>query len=739
MKADTFHFQTPGLYLKGLETDPNPPTLSAVTGFVGAAEKGPPNQPQPIRNWGEFREIFGEVVPYSYLAPSVFGFFLNGGELCYIVRVADTANRTTRETIGDCEKTNPLRKASIAKKIETPDGDTGVSVEAIDEGSWGNQVKVEILVKTDGKTRFIFTYKDRKETFSNLSLNPNHPDYFVDIINGEPDITDYIQRSKNGHSILVNVEHITNPVEIYSLTGFTEEPVMLEGGGDGFVNAEGLMKDKSNLDSLEIVSKKKGNAGNQIRVQAVPFTTKTALRIADDTRNRLIVENIKYFLDESQEDFDETLVGESLTISSDTVPGENGVIHSIEKEHTLILARNVVGDFPVGSVVSIHNRFNIIVRDGEKQEPQEIFCNLSMNPNSSRYFENIINHKSLYICVHKVKKGGNQGPPGEGIHLTGGKNPGEIDYRYYTGYEDDVSYYVPQGSEPGKPLGVAALENIPDVSLVAVPDLARMDHDSLEYENIKEDFNRAQTHILYHCRKMGERFAVLDPMLKMDIEALPNFQPKEATFGALYYPWLYCTTAGKKMLLPPSGYIAGIMAQTDRTYGINKAPANVKIKGVVDLEIPIDRAMQDKLNNNGINCIRKFEDGQIKVWGSRTLSMETKWRYVNVRRIFLNMIKVLSTELLWAVFEPNSPNLWQQIEAAVTAFLNTMVVNGMTAGANTEEAFYVKCNEETNTKEIIEAGQVIAEVGVALTAPAEFIIITVKRTPESLSIIEEDT
>ena len=67
-----------------------------------------------------------------------------------------------------------------------------------------------------------------------------------------------------------------------------------------------------------------------------------------------------------------------------------------------------------------------------------------------------------------------------------------------------------------------------------------------------------------------------------------------------------------------------------------------------------------------------------------------------------------------------------------------MVSKGMMASPRPEEAFYVKCNEETNTKEIVDAGQVIAEVGVALSAPAEFIVITVKKTPESHSIIEEE-
>jgi len=728
MKA--YSLKTPGLYLRDLESEFLPPHLSAVTGFVGTAAKGPLYQPQPIKSWGEFLEIFGEVVPFSYLAPSVYGFFLNGGELCFIVRTADTKNRSTPQKTGNCEKITPLKKASRLLIITSPDKHLGketfIKLEAIDEGSWGNHIKAVFQCIENDRYTFIFTYKDRKEIFANLSLSPGDPAYFVDVINGDPSLTDYVQRKKNGLSILVHVEPAQpvtgeNPVFIYE----EKTEFYLEGGGDGFINAEGRLKDKDEKPCLEIVSKIKGKPGCDIRVKAEPFTTKTALKIADNSTNEIIVENIKDFLDAAEKVFDETLEAEKFTLDGKELA--NKINEADKAKHALIFEKEIDGKFPEGSTVSVENRFNIIIYSNDTREPVEVFRDLSMNPQSSRYFENMINHKSGYICAHPAEGGTSAGPPVGEVRPAGGKYPGEIDYRFYTGYEDDGNYFDP--GEDEVLLGLAALENTPYVNLVAIPDLVNV---------TDETFGLAQRHILSHCCKMGDRFAILDTRRNVSTYKARDFPAKEARFGALYYPWLYCIIEGKKIPVPPSGFAAGIIAETDRLYGINKAPANVKLQGVVDIEISIDNTRQEEMNLAGINCIRKFEDGVIKVWGGRTLSMESQWLYIDVRRVFLHIIKTLPEKLSWAVFEPNTTTLWKQIEASITSFLVAMAAKGMTAGSKPGEAFFVRCNQELNTGEVVEAGRVIVQVGVALAAPAEFIIITIKKTPGSLSIIEEE-
>jgi len=144
MRASTF--RTPGLYLRGLETEGLAPLLSAVTGFVGVAERGPLNLPQPLRNWGEFLEVFGGFVPYSNLPDSVLAFFLNGGEKCYVVRVADTKNRSEENIPDKCKRLVPLGKASNVLKDENDD--ETIRIKAINEGIWANRVEIEVCSKS---------------------------------------------------------------------------------------------------------------------------------------------------------------------------------------------------------------------------------------------------------------------------------------------------------------------------------------------------------------------------------------------------------------------------------------------------------------------------------------------------------------------------------------------------------------------------------------------------------------
>lgn len=281
--------------------------------------------------------------------------------------------------------------------------------------------------------------------------------------------------------------------------------------------------------------------------------------------------------------------------------------------------------------------------------------------------------------------------------------------------------------------GLAALEEVEndDICLVALPDMVRGEGG---------DYTAALVQTLQHCRKTGDRFALLDPIKGMDPQALTqlDLSPADPSFGALYYPWLYIPNKNNIGEVPPSGYIAGIFARTDRKTGVSKAPANEKIKGVVRLETDVKAPIQEQLNEAGINCLRGFENGEIKVWGARTLGNQNKWKYINTRRVFLHIMKTLPKELMWAVFEPSSRDLWLRIQSAITAFLNSLLGGGQTAGNTAGDAFYVLCNEETTPPESEAAGQVIAHIGVALSQPAEFIAITVKKTPESLNVIEED-
>ena len=144
--------------------------------------------------------------------------------------------------------------------------------------------------------------------------------------------------------------------------------------------------------------------------------------------------------------------------------------------------------------------------------------------------------------------------------------------------------------------------------------------------------------------------------------------------------------------------------------------------GVNGLGFQVTQAEQGGLNKVGINCIRSFPGRGIRIWGARTLSSDPEWRYINVRRLFNYVAESIMEGTQWSVFEPNDERLWMQLRIAASNFLTRTWREGALFGATPEQAFFVKCDAETNPPEVIEAGQVICEIGIAPVKPAEFVV-----------------
>lgn len=282
------------------------------------------------------------------------------------------------------------------------------------------------------------------------------------------------------------------------------------------------------------------------------------------------------------------------------------------------------------------------------------------------------------------------------------------------------------------------LEPLNDLDLVAIPDAMTLHPDTQAIIDV-------QRAALQHCATCGDRIAILDALpslvdgqlkLKENIifqrDRLVNQQ--EAFNGVLYFPWLknaqnylkQDNQLEKGRLVPPCGHLAGIIARSDRNRGVFKAPANEEIYDALDLEVPVDNSIQDELNPLGINCLRAFPGRGIRVWGARTLAgNDPNWRYVNVRRLFLTFTRWIDQNMFWATFDPNGPLLWLRIQRELSFHLETFWQAGALQGETRQQAFYVKCDEETNPPESRETGQVVTEIGFAPNAPAEFIIVRI--------------
>jgi phage tail sheath protein FI len=129
-----------------------------------------------------------------------------------------------------------------------------------------------------------------------------------------------------------------------------------------------------------------------------------------------------------------------------------------------------------------------------------------------------------------------------------------------------------------------------------------------------------------------------------------------------------------------------------------------------------------------VNVIRFFPGEGVRVWGARTLAPSSgEFKYLNVRRLFSMVEESIARSMRWVVFEPNNMQLWGSIRRDVSAFLTRLWRDGALFGATPEEAFFVKCDAETNPFEEIDAGRVTTVIGMAPVKPAEFIVFQISQ------------
>jgi phage tail sheath protein FI len=494
-------YLTPGVYIetvdksdrliRGVRTD--------VAGFVGLAERGPADDPVRIESWRQFQAIFGQPLPFGYLAYAVKGFFENGGRTCFVVRVTNAA--AVRASL------SPVNEDDV--KVMT--------LTALGPGPYGNQITISISNLTKSEGRFslrIQMGEYQREYYHNLSVMPDHPDYYVNAANegtaGAP------------RSQLVLIEDL--------------------------------------LTSSELTTEKR-----------LPDPDKTPL-------------------------------------TAGTAPLTNGV-----EDLTKLTIRDLLGD-------------------------------------------------------------------------------------------------------------------------------------NLAPAQIRRRVHRA---LIERCTQLGTQMAIIEPPLPQNgqenltttnLLAYRRSLPASA-YASLYHPWIKVLdpdgpSRTMPKLAPPCGHVAGFTAATDLRIGPHRAPANGKLQWVEDLALNIGEELHGVLNPEGINCLRAFPGRGIRIFGARTLSSDSVWKYIPVRRL-ITMIRIaLSKSTQWAVFEANNEILRQTITANVTGFLEQLREADALKGSEPELAYYVKCDESNNTQDLIDLGRLVVEVGVAPTVPGEFIIFRIGKTVNELETME---
>jgi len=351
----------------------------------------------------------------------------------------------------------------------------------------------------------------------------------------------------------------------------------------------------------------------------------------------------------------------------------------------------------------------------------EQFTGLTLENVPGHYFKTIIDNGSTLITV---------GPPlgsttplsfpmgDDGLRtlLAGGNN----------GNPPNPTDYIGVDSGAGNRTGLQAMVDIDEVAILAIPGRTEQ---------------AVQSALISQCELLKDRFAILDPAGKLNLQLIQDQRSQfDTKYAAIYHPRLVVLDAltNTDIVVPPSGHVAGIYARTDVERGVHKAPANVVIRGITGLEQNITRGEQEILNPRNINVLRdlRSQGRGYRVWGARCMTSNPMWKYVPVRRLFIFLEESLDEGTQTFVFEPNDERLWPRVRQSISNFLSQVWRDGALMGTKPSEAYFVQCDRSTMSQQDIETGRLIVIVGVAPVFPAEFVIIRISQWSGGSSVEE---
>jgi phage tail sheath protein FI len=417
--------------------------------------------------------------------------------------------------------------------------------------------------------------------------------------------------------------------------------------------------------------------------------------------------------------------GSILTLTEGGNPPDTVVVRSVTPEqisgslttYRVTTAAPVTRNFNLANpVTAVSQEFNLTITQQNDNGTTYTgsYPNLSMEPTSLRYYVRIVNEDPDGRVLLEPLDPPNTSPVPDNIpngpagtnDLSGGlnDNPTALGQNEYD-------------------QALNRLMAFDDVNLVAAPG---------------QTDPGIQAALITHCANMMDRFALLEsprgapPFGANSVEALRPGWDSPSGYAAVYYPWLEVSSADgqSRLFVPPTGHVAGVIARTDNSRGVFKAPAGMGavVSGAVGVERALSDVEQGQLNLQGINVIRVFQSGgRPVVWGARTTAPQgdTVWQYVSIRRLFLFLEESIQEGIRWAVFEPNNPALWAKLRRTIRAFLLQQWRDGALFGDTPEQAFYVRIDETLNPFDQQALGRLYIEIGARPAYPAEFIIVRI--------------
>lgn len=396
----------------------------------------------------------------------------------------------------------------------------------------------------------------------------------------------------------------------------------------------------------------------------------------------------------------------------------------------------------------------------------EFYRTLTLDPTSYYYAPSVLQQQSSLVSLNAAAASLDIKTLGTAVfYLQGGRDGlSAVTLRDFSGAPSDLR-------------GLRLLEQVDEVAILAIPDAVfhvpavlsippapadecvtppaaapnavANDPTAIATPLSAQDSVQLQLRMIDQCQRLQYRVALIDPPDGLQINQVQQWPSANgllitgsSRFAALYYPWLMAPDSleieGLTRSVPPSGYVAGAYAQTDLTYGVQRPPANVALQFVVDVEQDISDLQQEGLNQNNVNAIRAFPGRGIRVWGARSLAppLEEEWRFIHVRRLMSAIEETVQRSSRWAVFQSNNDALRNSLKHSLTVLLEGIWAKGGLQGTKPADAFYVKCDATNNPQTVIDNGQLICEVGIAIAAPMEFVVFEIRQDASGAQILE---